>query len=135
MVSFKEAIGHVFVVDPEANRLKRANLEWGERPKVLPDDVATIDVSEDRTQVTLTPGSHGSGIVFIEGPSQTTWASATCILGQSSLWGNRKSSLCSRRAELTVGPMLIQETNEAARLRDAPEDATIEALQSLGYIE
>jgi hypothetical protein len=135
VVSFKEAVGHVFVVDPEANRLKRANLEWGERPQILPDEVATIHVSEDRTRVTLTPGSHGSGIVFIEGPSETTWASAACVLGQSSLWGNRKSSLCSRRAELTVGPMLIQKTNEAARLREAPEDATIEALQSLGYIE
>ena len=135
VVTFKEPIGRVFVVDPEANRLKRANLEWGERPKVLPDDVVSIQVSEDRTQVTLTPGSHSSGIVFVEGPTESTSARGKCVLGQSSLWGNRKSSLCSRRVNLTVGPMLIQETNEAVRLREAPEDNTIEALQSLGYIE
>ncbi len=135
VISFKSPIGRAFVVDPEANRLKRANLEWGERPKILPDDVAIIQVSEDRTQVTLTPGDHASGIVFIEGPTETTWAGAKCTLGNSSLWGNKKSSICSRRVELSVGPMLIPETNEEARLRDSPEDNTIEALQSLGYIE
>jgi arylsulfatase A-like enzyme len=134
-LTFPNPIGRVFVVDPESNRLKRANLEWGERPLISPDEVVTISVSEDRRSVVLTPGSHGSGIVFVEGPTATERVDADCKLGHSTLWGHKKSSICSRRVKLTTGPMLVQETDEAAQLRQTPEDNTIEALQSLGYIE
>jgi len=128
-------VGRAFVLDPEVARSRRANLEWGEIPPISPQDVATVTVSEDRKEVTISPGISPSGIVFIEGLTAQDTARATCKLGGSRVRPKATSSLCSRRTQLTVGPLLLQQEDESDSLRSAPEAQTVEALRSLGYLD
>ena len=80
------------------------------------------------------PGSQPSGIVFIEGLGINDKGIATCELGASQVrYG--AASLCSRRAELTIGPLLLQTEDTDGHLRNAPEEQTVEALRSLGYLD
>lgn len=132
-IDFQTPIGRAFILDPEVNRTRRANREWGEVPPVRAEDVATVAVNEDRTSLLLTPGTSPSGILFIEGLSAADRATATCSLGGSNLRPVGRSSICSRKATLTVGPLLAQDAN--AVQRDAPEVQTIDALRSLGYLD
>jgi arylsulfatase A-like enzyme len=132
-LKFSTPIGEALVIDPEALRKRRANLEWGEVPPVSKTDVATLLVSEDRTELTITPGKAATGILFIEGLSDTDQATATCTLGTSTLQPNGNASICSRSATIQIGPYLAQTESDVQR--EAPEAATIEALKSLGYLE
>lgn len=134
-ISFKKPVGRTFVLDPEVGRMRRANLEWGEVPPVSADDVGTISVNEERTKVTIDPGEHPSGILFIEGLGTSDKAMANCKIGGSNVRPNGGASLCSRRATLTVGPLLLQQENESGNLRDSPEEQTVQALRSLGYLD
>ncbi len=133
-ITFKQPIGRAFILDPEVDRLRRANLEWGEVPPLQASDVATITTNEDRTEITILPGTNPSGILFIEGPGEDDRAEATCTLGGSNLRPRGRSSLCSRRATLSAGPLLFP-TDDAGTQRDAPEEQTVEALRSLGYLD
>lgn len=132
-LTFSKAIGEALVIEPEALRKRRANLEWGEVPPITKQDVASLSVSEDRTQLTIQPGNSGTGIIFIEGLSADDEATASCALGSSAVQPRGKASLCSRSATLQVGPYLAQKEGDVQR--NAPEASTIEALRALGYID
>ena len=132
-LQFSTPIGDALVIDPESLRKRRANLEWGEVPPITKDNVATLTVSEDRTELTITPGHAATGILFIEGLDDKAQATAVCSLGTSTLWPSSTSSMCSRPVRIQVGPYLAQTDGDIQR--EAPEAATIEALKSLGYLE
>ena len=119
---------------PEALRKRRANLEWGETPPVTKADVATLTPSPDRTELKIQPGSSGTGIIFIEGLSAEDSVTAECSRGTTTIAHAQRSELCDRRANVRVGPYLAQ-TDNAGVQRSVPEEATIKALQSLGYLE
>ena len=131
---FTQPIGEALVIEPEALRKRRANLEWGERAPVSKPDVATLIPSDDRTELTIQPGSAGTGVLFIEGLTREDVVSAECSLGESTIAVDKRSKLCDRRADVHVGPYLAQSEAKGV-LRDTPEAATIKALQSLGYLE
>jgi arylsulfatase A-like enzyme len=134
-LQFRRPVGRAFILDPEVLRERRANLEWGETPPYTAEDVATVAVSEDRKQVVLNPGQRASGVLFIEGLAEDDRGIAKCSIGSSNLWPKGRSSMCSRRATLTIGPLLLQQDHESDRLRPSPETETIDALRSLGYMD
>jgi arylsulfatase A-like enzyme len=53
------------VLDPEALSPHRANLEWGEKAPVTPDQVASVSLSADGTEVSVVPGPHGEGTLWV----------------------------------------------------------------------
>jgi len=131
---FNKPIGEALVIEPEALRKRRANLEWGEVPPITKADVASLTVSEDQKELTIVPGSSGTGVLFIEGLDEQDAATAHCSLGESKVSAGGTSSICSRKATVRVGPYLAQGEGGDVQ-RQAPEAATLEALQALGYIE
>ena len=53
------------MLDPEALSAHRANLVWGEQPKVTSAQVGAVSLSEDKTRLTFTPGSEGTGTLWV----------------------------------------------------------------------
>ncbi len=133
-LQFAKSIKAAGVIDPEADRVKRSNLEWGERPPVRPEDVATVTVSKDAKTVTFVPGSSPTGTLYIQGPGKEDKAEIKCGRKSRSV-GDGSTRLCSVGAKITSGTIMIPLDSEAARLRSAPESDVVEALQTLGYIE
>ena len=52
------------VIDPEAERPRRSNIVWGEKPPARPEDVGRVLLSRDRQRVIIEPGGQ-PGTVWI----------------------------------------------------------------------
>jgi arylsulfatase len=130
---FSSPVVDAGVIDPEAARTRRSNLEWGEVPPVLAADVATVELGPDRHTVTVTPGSRGAGVVWILGPGRETVA-------QVDQAGRRFEAQAGRRAlgggpaVITPGPLFLPALTEAAQLAKEPSPHTLRALRALGYV-
>ena len=66
-LKFENPIEAIEIIDPEADRPRRANQEWGERPPLRPADVATVLLSADKQTVQVTPQISGNGTLAILG--------------------------------------------------------------------
>lgn len=53
------------VIDPDAEASVRANVEWGELPPRVPEDIASVSLSPDRTELWIEPGPHPVGKVYV----------------------------------------------------------------------
>ncbi len=135
---FPVPVAEAGVLDPEANRSRRANLEWGEEPRATPDQVATVTLSADGTRVRVEPGSRASGTVYVlfgedvpttmrfEG--DTTARDLSVVAQDQAFEGNHLS--------LVPGTLIVPKDSMAQRVNQKDEDdATIEALRELGYVE
>jgi len=130
------------ILDPERAREHRANQAWGERPPVTPDDVGTVALSDDRRTLTVTPGPHARGIVWVrfEAPTRASGAART---GQATVELQPEIPLVLPGApalRVLPGTLILPPPDEAARMRalsgdldqvDATESAI---LQHLGYL-
>ncbi len=138
---FSEPIDRAGVIDPEAAVQRRANLEWGELPATLPDDVAQVSLSDDHHSVTITPGPKPSGTVYLLGPS--AYADVQLVDEQSirPLQAGRQP-VAHGNIVLKPGTVIVPLETEAAALAawhtgDADDGASaeqIEVLQALGYV-
>jgi arylsulfatase A-like enzyme len=130
---FDAPIAEAGIIDPEAERSARANLEWGELPAVTVAEVGRIVVSPDKRSVSFVPGPRASGhrlYVSCEGPcpaGTVTVGSTTSPLLEGEL------ALGELRLEAKPGTLLHVPT--ADEQLAAPENAQMQALQALGYIE
>ncbi|NOY28389.1 MAG: sulfatase, partial [Oligoflexia bacterium] len=137
---FDQPVSGAGVIDPEASRTHRANLEWGETPVLSPEEVATVTVSDDGRTVQIVPGSHGKGTVYILGP--TARSSATLGSGGKAVG---PGALNAAGVRLTVQPGIViapTETEQAALAAvqgqtgdSGPSAEQVQALRSLGYLE
>ena len=66
-LEFQNPIQAIEIIDPEAQRLRRANQEWGERPPLTPSDVATLTLSANKQTVHISPTISGEGILALLG--------------------------------------------------------------------
>ncbi len=134
------------VIDPESLVETPVNQAWGEVPPVLPTDVATVELSEDGLKMTITPGPHGRGTLYVLF-DQPTAPEALAWLGDAeptpfkerpmglAHWGEAGQNLIVRSATV-----IVPVAGEAERMRSAAAgvDATgaeLELLQALGYVE
>ncbi len=135
---FPVPVAEAGVLDPEADRTRRANLEWGETPKSVPADVASISLSEDRMRVSLTPGPKARGTVYVlfgdESPDsmrlegEGTGRDLTVTVQEQVFEGNKLT--------LSPGTVIVPKDSMAQRVMAADSDeATMEALKALGYIQ
>ncbi len=136
---FDAPIAAAGVVDPEAERETRANLEWGELPEVTRDQVGRIRVGEDQRTVFFTPGPRASG--------HRIWVTcvATCPAGTLEIGQSGRALLGA--APLTAGPIEVGATRVDVRpgtLLEVPEHGEahapatagqLEALKQLGYVD
>ena len=132
-VRFSAPIANAGVIDPEAERETRANLEWGEQPLVAVADVGVVQVSADRMSVHVVPGPKSDGHWFwidCDGACPTaevTTTDATLPLADGEL------TLGGPRIDATLGTILeVPPTDELPH--GAAEADQLQALQALGYL-
>jgi arylsulfatase A-like enzyme len=126
------------IIDPEADSRRRANVEWGQRPKQLPTDVGVVEISPDGLTLTFKPGPYGRGIIgVVTGSWQNlgvlNLAEPTPIPIEG---GTLKVGMGTVTA--TPGAVILVQDSELQRLMSAMElggSDQIEALKELGYIE
>jgi arylsulfatase A-like enzyme len=122
------------VIDPEAARLRRANLEWGERPPVRPDDVARIQLAPDRRSLRVEPGPVGEGVIAVLGLPPT--AQVSVEEGATTLpLRPGAARLGGALGQVSVGVVIFPRDSEAARLAARAEGPEREALRAMGYVE
>ena len=130
-VVFEDPVESAFVVDPEAARPRRANLEWGEVPPKLPADVATLVLSDDRRTLTVTPGPAPVGVIAIRGPGPTARAESAGLPVRP----GASPPLGGRPVRVAAGTVFASTDSEAARLATAADPDNIDALRALGYVD
>ena len=131
---FQEQVRRVTVIDPEALRMRRANLAWGERPPRAPDDVAVLQLSEDGRLLEITPGASPTGVVFIAMDVDTNTVRSRCAGDGDEILVAGPQQVCDARVILSAGPYLDQPPTGAVEPADQDE-ATIETLKMLGYLD
>ncbi|MDP2305440.1 MAG: sulfatase [Pseudomonadota bacterium] len=130
---FDAPIAAAGIIDPEAERSSRANLEWGELAAVSIADVGRIVVSPDKLSVRFLPGPRAAGhqlYVSCEEacpPGTILAGSGNSPLVEGSL------AIGDLRFEAAAGTLLDVPSVEEQLA--APGSAQIQALQSLGYID
>ena len=115
------------VMDPEAARTQRANIEWGDFPDIWPEDIGQVKLSEDGLRLSFEPGSHGKGTLLVLSPAEPV-----AIEGDH-----------SAISVIEPGPVLLIQDSVRDRLAEdargdlgaAHDPAAIETLQILGYLE
>lgn len=132
-VRFSVPVAAAGVIDPEAERDTRANLEWGEVPPVTVADVGTVTMSEDRLVVRIVPGPKADDHRFWIGcdgacPSgEVATIDATLPLAEGDLL------LPGGRVEAHLGTVIeVPPTDE--HLRGPAEANQLQALEALGYL-
>jgi hypothetical protein len=132
------------LLDPETSRTRRANIEWGETPKVALADVGTLVVSEDGKTVAFTPGEdHRQALIAVVGSGPLI---ATLSLGAREIPvvanGERLVDKPSGlQITATPGSVILPQDSVRQRIADqndprqADDEAALEALRALGYIE
>ena len=126
------------VLDPEADRLRRANLEWGETPKAVPADVAAVTLSEDGTRVSITPGPKPRGTLYVlfGEALPTTMRIEGEGTGREIGVSAQEQVFEGNKLQLTPGTVIVPRDSMAQRVMAQDEDeATMEALKALGYVQ
>jgi arylsulfatase A-like enzyme len=124
------------VMDPEACKSRRANVEWGDMPDFWAEDVG--DVTVNSQGVGFLPGSHGRGkLVVLSSSPPTALRVGTEVLENPPL--NKLLVLGGVSVRIEPGPVLIQTDSVAARLGlpdtdGGFDDEQIRMLQELGYM-
>ncbi|MFT5685856.1 MAG: arylsulfatase [Myxococcota bacterium] len=128
VLTFPAPVRAVGVIDPEAARPRRANLEWGEVPPVRPGDVAAVVLSADATAVTITPGPSPVGTLYLIGPDATTPA-------RTGAGGTIGHGYADRTLRIEAGAIIVPQDSEAARLTALADPESWDALKAMGYVE
>lgn len=133
VLTFAAPIANAGLIDPEAERSTRANLEWGEHPLVDVAEVGEVRLGTDRTTVTFVPGPKADGRRFwvtCEGPCPA----ATVRVGETELpLAAPLIEAGAVRLETQLGTVMEVPVNlEAPRAAGASEE--MQALEALGYV-
>jgi hypothetical protein len=130
------------VLDPESITSHPANQSWGETPKKLPEQVAVVTLSDDGQEVTISPGSSGTGTVYVLFDSPQDASEARLTRGDRGLaFDGAKWSRGSHSISFTPGTVVVPPVGEAVRIRscELARSGTASAddmdlLKALGYV-
>ncbi len=135
-IHFAAPIVAADVLDPEASLAMRANLEWGEHPRVTKADVGVVEVSADRQTVTFRGGRGVESqqiAIVCDGPCPDGTASAG---GVEVPLADGVLDLGVGRIAARAGTVILPTSSEADALLARPTDAgQLEALKVLGYLD
>ena len=128
------------VFDPWRLQRVRENLVWGEeRKSLLPEQVATVSLSDDKRTVTITPGEAGKGVLWVRFGSEVP-LDGTLRLGAAETRVRPKVRLEQDSLRFSAGIVLdppMHEADRIALLQQAQEEASdgdLELLRQLGYL-
>ncbi|MEC8422536.1 MAG: sulfatase-like hydrolase/transferase, partial [Myxococcota bacterium] len=130
-LTFPKPFTDAWIIDPEALRSRRANLEWGEVPPLLAGDVATLEARDGGRTLVVTPGREARGVLAIAGPASQTRAHAAEMVVQP----GRVVRLGGAPAVVEAGVLIRPTDTEAARLAHVQDPDAIDALRAMGYLE
>lgn len=121
------------VLDPEAERPIRANLEWGERPQVTTADVGNVIVNDEGRTVTFEPGPRARGHqIYLACAATCPTVVAETSAGKTTLQAGHVD-IAGMGLEVRTGPLLLQPTAEEQL--SAPSAEQLQALEALGYVD
>ncbi|MBN1335209.1 MAG: sulfatase [Deltaproteobacteria bacterium] len=132
-LSCPEPITAAGVLDPESTRKRRANVEWGEQPRVRPEEVAAVFRATDGASVHVEPGPHPSGtiLLFFDGDPPPA-----CTLTQDGRSTDFGPGLPAAGLTAQVGPCILPLESEATVFAaERADDDTLDALRAMGYVE
>ncbi len=131
------------VLDPETAIEHRANVEWGEVPKRLPADIGTVELSQDNTAVTFSPGRDPNGIVYVLFEEPVDPAEVTLSVGGETqkLTETKRGPMWkagNRSVLIEPGTIVVPGPTEADRMGIGPgasgAEDEMKMLRELGYI-
>lgn len=130
-IEFATDVQEAGVIDPEAGREVRANLEWGEVPPLTAKDIATVSV-EGRV-VRIVPGRSPTGTIYVLGPGPKSKGKVVGPNGTAALSaGALRAGNTMLRA--TPGTLILVRDTEAQALAEDQDPEAIDALKALGYV-
>lgn len=124
------------VIDPEAERETRANLEWGEHPELLPEDVGRVSLSENRRVVRFTAGPASVNHLWwvgCDGPCPTGVVVGNS--GEPVPLTEGALPLGHARMDARPGTVIDVNRSDADVVAGAAGARELEALKGLGYID
>ncbi len=135
-VRFDGAIADAGVLDPDAGQEIRANIEWGETPRVSAADVGEVTLAPDRRSFQFLPGPRaatGTLYVTCEGACPEGALESTAADGAPVRTKIREGDihLGKLRVGMKPGTIFLPPRGEAAA---APSDDQRAALEALGYL-
>ena len=131
---FKDSVVRATVVDPEALRMRRANLAWGERPSRTPDDIVALQLSEDGRTLKVIPGRSPTGVVFVSMDVAANPLRSGCVEDGDAPLLAGKQQICGAAVILSAGPYVDQPHTEFGEAPE-PDPNNIETLRMLGYLD
>ncbi len=135
---FPVPVAEAGAFDPEADRTRRANIEWGETPKGVPADVADVQLSEDGLRVSIAPGPKPRGTLYVLFGEQTPSTLRLEGDGTSREIGvaRQEQVFEGNKMSFRPGTIIVPHDSMAQRvLAQDEDDETMEALRALGYVE
>ena len=135
---FPIPVAEAGVFDPEADRTRRANLEWGETPRAVPADVAAVSLSDDGLRVSITPGPKAHGTLYVlfgEEPPTTMRLEGDGTARDIGV-NAQEQVFEGNKLQITPGTVIVPRDSMAQRVMGKEGDeATMEALKALGYVQ
>lgn len=132
-VVFDAPVPRVGVLDPEAEREARANLEWGEQPPTPIDAVGTFALSEDGRRAHFKPGPKAAGHLLWIGCDGPCPSARVEVGGARTKLDVGLVTAGAVRLEARAGTVLAVPPPESVA---GPVDpAQLQALEQLGYVE
>ena len=133
------------VLDPESVVEKRANIEWGERPRRVSADVGSVALTSDGRQLVFTPGDQPDGgvlyVIFAdaENPAsaQVRIAGAPLTASEGALgprFETKGGAVVLDPGTIVIPPMTEAERMGLVRPPEADDDL-MGQLCELGYVE
>jgi arylsulfatase A-like enzyme len=133
----------VGVIDPEAVTEEPANTAWGERPKLVPADIGSVEVVGDK--LVFHPGAKPlGGLLYVLFNADVDPSTVTISRGETQLVtiasrGKTGWRAGSNRIEVKPGTVVIPPLGEGPRMRalmgeDFDADEQCEMLFQLGYV-
>ena len=134
---FQRPVHAIEIMDPEAQRLRRANQEWGERPPLKPSDVATLTLSSDNKSLHIAPELHGEGtLVLLGDPGSIHLFDPDQNINETTLSPNLELHP-NDEIRLLATPSVVIIAGETESMLPAinADNEESAALKSLGYLE
>jgi hypothetical protein len=135
---FPVPVAEAGLLDPEADRTRRANVEWGEVPRTTREQVAKVALSEDRLRVRVEPGAKPTGTIYVLFADPAPQALSIESGGLSRALGldAGEQTFDGARLSFEAGTLIVPRDSMAEHMAAGAGDAEdMEALKALGYVE
>jgi hypothetical protein len=134
---FESPVEAAGILDPEADRTVRANLEWGEHPQLTTEQVGEVTLSDDHQDVVFYPTRLAAGqTLYVTCAAECPAGSVIAASGESVPLVAGPIGVGAWALNGNPGTVIVVGRSEADALLAAPTDASqLEALKVLGYID